>query len=106
MFFYFQYRLKESGIPNVIYMIENYSKNYNGAIPISSLFQAAMNTLVQDNFSVKFTKDHKDSLRYLSIMTTMLTEIYEVYKIQLRNLIDFVLYLKNIFYVMISRRRN
>ncbi|XP_011502987.1 PREDICTED: crossover junction endonuclease MUS81 [Ceratosolen solmsi marchali] len=72
-----KYRLKESGIRNVIYMIESYGKNYHGAIPLTSLFQAAMNTLVQDDFNVKFTQNHKDSLHYLITITAMLTEIYE-----------------------------
>ena len=59
-------------------MIENYNKNYHGSIPLTSLLQASVNSLIQDSFIVKYTKDHKNSMRYLATMTTMLTKLYEV----------------------------
>ena len=73
-----KYRLKKCGLKNVIYLIENFGKNYHGAVPLSRLLQAAANSCVQDNFTVKFTQDHKDSMRYLSVLTKMLIKIYEV----------------------------
>ncbi|KAL7287452.1 hypothetical protein TKK_0018557 [Trichogramma kaykai] len=72
-----KFRLKQSGIKNVIYLIENYGKSYHGCIPMTSLLQAGVNALVQDDFTVKYTRDHKDSMRYLSTMTTILTNIFE-----------------------------
>lgn len=59
-------------------MVENYGGTVPGSIPLTSLLQAAVNSSIQDNFTVKFTRDHRDSMRYLSTMTTMLTNIYEV----------------------------
>ncbi|CAB0032172.1 unnamed protein product [Trichogramma brassicae] len=77
-----KFRLKQSGIKNVIYLIENYGKSYHGCIPMTSLLQAGVNALVQDDFKVKYTRDHKDSMRYLSTMTTILTNIFEKFKIR------------------------
>ncbi|KAJ8667433.1 hypothetical protein QAD02_009096 [Eretmocerus hayati] len=72
-----KFRLRKSGLSNVIYLIENYGRTYHGALPITSLMQAAVNSTVQDDFVVKFTRDHRDSMKYLSILTSMLIKKYQ-----------------------------
>ncbi|XP_043282296.1 crossover junction endonuclease MUS81 [Venturia canescens] len=72
-----KFRLKQSGIPNLIYMVESHGNNQNIGIPLPTLLQASTNSLVQDGFTLKFTKNHKDSMRYLSILTSL---IYKIFK--------------------------
>lgn len=61
-----------------MYIIESMGKNVRSSIPLSSLLQASVNCLVQDNFTVKYTRNHGDSMSYLSCVTKTLIKIYEV----------------------------
>ncbi|XP_051156626.1 crossover junction endonuclease MUS81 [Leptopilina boulardi] len=70
-------RLKQSGIKNLIYLIESYAKNQHTTIDINTLFQLSVNTLIRDGFIVKYTDSHQDSMLYLSILTTNLRNIYK-----------------------------
>lgn len=72
-----KYRLKQSGITNLIYIIEDHEKNQKLTIPYSSLMQASINTLIQDDFSLKYTKSHKDSMFYLSSLTRILIKTFK-----------------------------
>ncbi|XP_043510455.1 crossover junction endonuclease MUS81 isoform X3 [Frieseomelitta varia] len=72
-----KFRLKQSGITNLIYIIEEYEKGQRLTIPHSSLMQASINTLIQDGFSVKYTKNHKDSMFYLSSITRILIKTFK-----------------------------
>lgn len=76
----FQFRLKQSGIENLMYVVENIDKNSRFSIPLPSLVQASVNCLVQDGFTVKYTKSHKDSMSHLSYITKILIKIYKVCK--------------------------
>lgn len=40
--------------------------------------QASINTLIQDDFSLKYTKSHKDSMFYLSSLTRILIKTFKV----------------------------
>ncbi|XP_076648956.1 mus81 structure-specific endonuclease subunit isoform X2 [Halictus rubicundus] len=71
-----KFRLKQSGIENLMYIIEEYDKGQRLAIPRSSLMQASINTLIQDGFSVKYTKNHKDSMFYLSSLTKIFNDVF------------------------------
>ncbi|XP_032686476.1 crossover junction endonuclease MUS81 [Odontomachus brunneus] len=71
-----KFRMKQSGIENLMYIVENIDKNTRFSIPFSSLLQASVNCIVQDNFTVKYTKNHKDSMSYLSCVTKTLIKIY------------------------------
>lgn len=73
-----QFRLKGCGVQNVIYMIESKGNNQFLGLPISSLLQAGTNTHVQNEFSVKFTDSHADSMMYLSVLTNILIKTYKV----------------------------
>ncbi|EFN89689.1 crossover junction endonuclease MUS81 isoform X1 [Harpegnathos saltator] len=72
-----KFRLKQSGIENLMYIVENVDKSTRFSIPLQSLLQASVNCLVQDNFTVKYTRNHKDSILYLSYVTKTLIKIYK-----------------------------
>lgn len=73
-----KFRLKDSGVQNVIYLIESKGNNQFLGLPISNLLQAGTNTQVHSDFSVKFTDSHADSMLYLSVLTNILIETYKV----------------------------
>lgn len=103
--FMFQFRLKQSGLENLMYIVEGVDKKSRFSIPLSSLLQAAVNCLVQDGFTVKYTRNHKDSMSYLSCVTKTLIKIYKVckhYKIEYRcsfyvsrNLRNYIIFSRN-----------
>ncbi|KAK2576055.1 hypothetical protein KPH14_007396 [Odynerus spinipes] len=71
-----KFRLKQSGIQNLVYIVESYEKFSRTGIPLSTLLQASINSLVQDGFIVKYTDNHQDSMSYLAILTNTLYKIY------------------------------
>lgn len=81
-----KFRLKQCGIQNLMYLVESYGKNTHTALPLTALMQGATNTLIQDQFQVKFTENHRHSMQYLSGMTTILKNIYEVHTQLLKQL--------------------
>ncbi|KAJ8979921.1 hypothetical protein NQ317_003663 [Molorchus minor] len=72
-----KFRLKRSGIQNITYLIEKCGNNQYYGLPISTLYQAATNTAVQDGFCVKFTESHKDTARYLANFSTLLVGMFK-----------------------------
>ncbi|XP_034936727.1 crossover junction endonuclease MUS81 [Chelonus insularis] len=70
-----KFRLKLSGIKNIIYMIEG--GKVRSSMPMNVLHQAAINSLIHDGFTVKFTRNCIDSADYLSTFTLMLHEIFQ-----------------------------
>uniref|UniRef100_A0A182QZJ7 Crossover junction endonuclease MUS81 n=1 Tax=Anopheles farauti TaxID=69004 RepID=A0A182QZJ7_9DIPT len=66
-----KFRLKQCGLPNVIYLIEHLGKNRQVGVPEATLTQAALNTYVQ-GFTVKYTENHHHTVMYLSVMTNFL----------------------------------
>ncbi|XP_052864298.1 crossover junction endonuclease MUS81 [Anopheles cruzii] len=67
-----KFRLKQCGLPNVIYLIEHLGKNRQVGVPEGTLSQAALNTYVQ-SFTVKYTENIHHTVLYLSVMTSFLT---------------------------------
>lgn len=73
-----KYRLKQCGLKNIIYLIENIGGNdQNLGLPVQNLFQAAINTAVQNNFQLKFTESNAHTVMYLHMVTTLLKRIYK-----------------------------
>ncbi|KAK4882578.1 hypothetical protein RN001_005897 [Aquatica leii] len=72
-----KFRLRQCGIENVIYLVESYGSNSHVGLPISNLYQAITNTLIQDNFDLKFTADLRGTVKYLSILTSVLQDLYK-----------------------------
>ncbi|XP_035915434.1 crossover junction endonuclease MUS81-like [Anopheles stephensi] len=66
-----KFRLKQCGLPNVIYLIEHLGNNRQVGVPEATLTQAALNTYVQ-GFTVKYTENHHHTVLYLSVMTNFL----------------------------------
>lgn len=73
-----KFRLSDCGLPNKIYMIENRGSNAHVGLPITNLLQATTNTLVQNDFTVKFTDSNDDSMLYLSVMSQLLIKMFTV----------------------------
>lgn len=73
-----------------MYIIEDYEKSQRLTIPHSSLMQASINTLIQDGFSVKYTKNHKDSMFYLSSLTRILIKMFKVHNLSTTNFYIFL----------------
>lgn len=72
-----KFRLLDSGIANVVYMIESRGGGDVGVgLPIPTLLQAAANTQVQSGFVVQFSDSQPDSMRQLALMTELLHEMY------------------------------
>lgn len=69
-------RLKQSGIGNIIYLIENMGDIENQSLPEQTLRQAIYNTQIVDNICVKYTKNARATVRYLDLMTKRLQRLY------------------------------
>lgn len=77
-----KFRLSDSGIANVVYMVESRGGGGNAhvGLPLQTLYQAATNTQVQNGFAVRYTDSHVDSIRQLALMTELMLEMYKVYR--------------------------
>ena len=71
-----KYRLKRCGIPNVIYLIEGLQAIKSDHPCYKSMHTALANAQLLDEFTVKHTKDFKDTLSYLVLMTKYLEKYY------------------------------
>ncbi|GFU51335.1 crossover junction endonuclease MUS81 [Nephila pilipes] len=72
-----KFRMKNSGLKNPIYLVENCSSAKYLGLPESTLEQAMINTQICDGFLVKRTQGIKESVSYLSLMTKMLRSKYQ-----------------------------
>lgn len=71
-----QFRLKQCGLENKIYLVEH-EKKYHG-LPISNLQQALANTEVVDGFTIVRTENHLESMKYIASFSYLLTNMYKV----------------------------
>lgn len=78
-----KFRLKQCGIENVIYLIENLNASSYG-LPFETLTQAVSNTLIQNRFQVKVTDDSDHTVMYLAVMTSF---IFGIFAVRIFNLI-------------------
>jgi hypothetical protein len=76
MFCHVQFRMKQSAVQNLVYLVESHGDNMHTSLPLDTLNQATINTQVVDKFTVKTTSSHRDSMHYLSIMTRLLNAAY------------------------------
>jgi crossover junction endonuclease MUS81 len=74
-----KFRLKKSGIENVIYLIENHMKagKVQCGLPFTTLLQAATNTQIHSKFQVKFTENNQHTILYLTVMTNFIENIFK-----------------------------
>lgn len=75
-----KFRLSDSGIANIVYLIESRGSNLHLGLPIQNVLQAAINTQIHSKFVIKFTDSHNDSILYLSVMTKLLMKKFQVRK--------------------------
>ncbi|KAI2792840.1 Crossover junction endonuclease mus81 [Penicillium oxalicum] len=80
-----KFRLKRSGIKNVIYLVEEFAVAHTEA-PSGNAFKyqestasAMASTQVVDGYFLKKTKQLDDSIRYLARMTRLLAKMYGAY---------------------------
>ena len=79
-----KFRLKKSGVQNVVYLIEEISISPETAQKYhEQVMSAITSTQVVDGFFVKRTKKLDDTIRYLARMTAMLKRLYEVFSLAL-----------------------
>jgi crossover junction endonuclease MUS81 len=72
-----KFRLKQCGLQKLIYLIESYGRNEHVGLPITTLYQAATNTLIQDGFIVKFTETGKATYEYLVCLTNFIINLFK-----------------------------
>ncbi|RMX48456.1 hypothetical protein pdam_00015202, partial [Pocillopora damicornis] len=67
-----KFRLRHCGLRHPIYLVEDFGSIQHMSLPESTLLQAIVNTQVVDGFFVKRTRDLKESVAYLTVMTRYL----------------------------------
>jgi crossover junction endonuclease MUS81 len=73
-----KFRLRRSGIPNVTYIIEDFSISAESGEKYGEAVSSAIaSTQVVNGYFVKQTGKLDDTIRYLAKMTNMLQEVYE-----------------------------
>lgn len=74
-----KFRLKQCGVQNAIYLIENHMKGgkIQTGLPLSTLLQAATNTQIHSNFQVKFTENSQHTILYLTVITSFIENIFK-----------------------------
>lgn len=74
-----KFRLKQSGVQNIIYLIENHVKGgkVHTGLPFTTLLQAATNTQIHSKFQVKFTENSQHTILYLTVMTSFIENIFK-----------------------------
>lgn len=71
-----KFRLNQSGISNVFYLIEKADAHMTG-IPSTSLYAAMIQTEVIEGFFIKHTSSHEDTVRFLAGLTKDIKDIYK-----------------------------
>lgn len=72
-----KFRLKQCGLQTVIYLIESLGNNAYAGLPLSTLYQAAINTLIHDCFDVKFTNGLNGTVEYLGCLTRLFVKLFK-----------------------------
>lgn len=74
-----KFRLRKSGVKNVLYVIEEFSMSSERVLQFHETIESSIaSTQVVDGYFVKKTLKLDDTIRYLARMTVMLKSIYEV----------------------------
>lgn len=71
-----KFRLKQCGVENVIYLIENHSSGKSCGLPFETLLQAATNTQIHTKFQVKFTESCQHTVLYLTLLTSFIENMF------------------------------
>ncbi|XP_022219216.2 crossover junction endonuclease MUS81 [Drosophila obscura] len=71
-----KHRLRQCGLPHVIYLIEDYGDNEQLGLPLDSLLQALANARIQSGIQVVRTENHYRSMCYLAGMSRALRQLF------------------------------
>ncbi|SPP89122.1 crossover junction endonuclease MUS81 [Drosophila guanche] len=71
-----KHRLRQCGLPHVIYLIEDYGDNEQLGLPLDSLLQALANARIQSGIQVVRTENHYRSMCYLAGMGRALHQLF------------------------------
>ncbi|BFG00316.1 crossover junction endonuclease MUS81 [Drosophila madeirensis] len=71
-----KHRLRQCGLPHVIYLIEDYGDNEQLGLPLDSLLQALANARLQSGIQVVRTENHYRSMCYLAGMGRALHQLF------------------------------
>ncbi|PFX19394.1 Crossover junction endonuclease MUS81 [Stylophora pistillata] len=71
-----KFRLRHCGLRHPIYLVEDFGSIQHMSLPENTLLQAIVNTQVVDGFFVKRTRDLKEGVAYLTVMTRYLQKFY------------------------------
>ncbi|KAH0558634.1 hypothetical protein GP486_004716 [Trichoglossum hirsutum] len=75
----YQFRLRRSGVQNVVYIIEEISMSGDHWLKWKEAVESAIASIqVVDGYFVRKTQKIDDTIRYLARMTTLLKSLYEV----------------------------
>ncbi|KAL3874841.1 hypothetical protein ACJMK2_037803, partial [Sinanodonta woodiana] len=77
-----KFRLKHCGLKHPIYLVEDYGSMQHFSISEDRIKQAITNTQVIDGFQVKRTRDTKETVAYLTVMTRYLQSYFRVKTLQ------------------------
>jgi len=69
-------RLKQCGITNVIYLVEDLKQIEHQSLPAKTLRQAVYNTQIVNKFHIKYTASIKETFQYLEMVTEKLCSMY------------------------------
>ncbi|XP_054740174.1 crossover junction endonuclease MUS81 [Anastrepha obliqua] len=71
-----KHRLRQCGIQNVIYLVEDYGNNEHLGLPIESLQQAIVNTQIHSGFTIAHTQNNFRSMKHLAGVTKTLIRCF------------------------------
>ncbi|XP_036332334.1 crossover junction endonuclease MUS81 [Rhagoletis pomonella] len=72
-----KHRLRQCGIQNVIYLVEDYGDNEHLGLPMENLQQAIMNTQIHSGFMIAHTQNNFRSMKYLQGITKTLIRSFK-----------------------------
>ncbi|KAK3599160.1 hypothetical protein CHS0354_040998 [Potamilus streckersoni] len=84
-----KFRLKHCGLRYPIYLVEDYGSMQHFSISEDRIKQAITNTQVVDRFQVKRTRDTKETVAYLTVMTRYLQSYFKGKMLQAVRIDDF-----------------
>ncbi|XP_018805079.1 PREDICTED: crossover junction endonuclease MUS81 [Bactrocera latifrons] len=71
-----KHRLRQCGIQNIIYLVEDFGDNEHLGLPMESLQQAIVNTQIHSGFKIAHTQNNFRSMKHLQSVTNTLIRCF------------------------------
>nr|XP_014087519.1 crossover junction endonuclease MUS81 [Bactrocera oleae] len=71
-----KHRLRQCGIQNIMYLVEDYGDNEHLGLPMESLQQAIVNTQIHSGFKITHTQNNFRSMKHLQSVTNTLIRCF------------------------------